>query len=75
MKPEIKYDKNSKIISIKFSKNKSVDSDVKENVVVDYDADGGIVNIDIMAINLTEFKRIKKLAPSKEFARIFQYAR
>lgn len=70
MKPQIKYDKNSKILSIRLSKEKSVDSDVKDNVVVDYDKNGEIVNIDIMEINLSEFSQIKKFAPLRELIRV-----
>lgn len=55
----IKYDENSKILSIKISDKKSVDSDVKKNIVVDYDKDGNIVNIDIMKISVEEFSKIK----------------
>ncbi len=60
MSPQIKHDKNSNIVSIKVSDGKSVDSDVKNNVVVDYDKDGQIVNIDIMKIGIDEFKKILK---------------
>ncbi|MBU4332227.1 DUF2283 domain-containing protein [Patescibacteria group bacterium] len=69
MRPEIKYDKDSKVVSIRVGRKRSVDSDVKGNVVVDYDADGEMVNIDIMEISLAEFSKIKKLMPSKELAR------
>ncbi len=53
--PKIKYDKESKIVNIKVSNKKSVDSDVQDNVVVDYDKNNNIVNIDIMDINFNEF--------------------
>lgn len=45
---KIKYNKKSKIISIKISNRRSIDSDVQDNVVVDYDKDSNITNIDIM---------------------------
>lgn len=67
MKPKIKYDKNSKILSIRFGRKKSVDSEVKGNVVIDYDENGEIVNIEIMKINLEEFGRLKQTIPLKEF--------
>ncbi|MBU4347756.1 DUF2283 domain-containing protein [Candidatus Parcubacteria bacterium] len=54
--PKIQYDKESKIISIKVSNKKSVDSDVQDNVVVDYDKNNNITNIDIMDIDFNEFK-------------------
>jgi len=65
MAPQIKYDKNSNIVSIKISDEKSVDSDVKNNVVVDYDKNGQIVNIDIMKIGIDEFKKILKTTSLK----------
>lgn len=63
-KPKIRYDKDARIISIRTSMKKSVDSDVYGNVVVDYGDDGQIVNVDIMDVSLSEFKRepaVKKL--------------
>ena len=66
MKPQIKYDSKVNILSIRFSKKKSVDSDIKDNVVIDYDQDGNIVNLEIMKINLAEFiksKTAKDLMP------------
>ncbi|MDD4989901.1 MAG: DUF2283 domain-containing protein [Candidatus Pacebacteria bacterium] len=65
MAPQIKYDKNSNIVSIRVSDEKSVDSDVKNNVVVDYDKNGQIVNIDIMKIGIGEFKKILKTTSLK----------
>lgn len=70
MSPQIKYNKEAKIISIRISKRKSVDSDVKNNVVIDYDKDGGVVNIDIMKIGLNEFKKIHQAAPFRDFVKI-----
>jgi len=54
--PKIQYDKQNKIISIKISNKKSIDSDVQDNIVVDYDKDKNITNIDIMDINFNEFE-------------------
>jgi uncharacterized protein YuzE len=70
MKPKIKYDPKSNILSIRLSKKKSVDSDIKGNIVIDYDENGEIVNIEIMKINLEEFGQIKQLIPLKEFIKI-----
>ncbi|MEK7482567.1 MAG: DUF2283 domain-containing protein [Patescibacteria group bacterium] len=67
MAPQIKYDKNSNIVSIRVSAEKSVDSDVKNNVVVDYDENGEIVNIDIMKIGISQFRQINKVAPAVAF--------
>jgi len=53
---KISYDKKSKILSIRLDNKKSIDSDVRGNVVIDYDKEGRIVNIEIMNISLEEFK-------------------
>jgi uncharacterized protein YuzE len=70
MKPKIKYDPKSNILSIRLSKKKSVDSDIKGNIVIDYDEKGEIVNIEIMKINLEEFSQIKQLIHLKEFIKV-----
>ncbi len=67
-KPKISYDNEARIISIRTSPNKSVNSDIYGNVVVDYGKNGEIVNVDIMDVSLSEFKReptLKKLVPIK----------
>lgn len=61
---KIIYDKIGKIISIRFSNNKSVDSDIRSNVVVDYDKNGKVVNIDIMHISIDEFSKIQSHIPA-----------
>ena len=61
MSPKIKYNSQNNILSLKFSKNKSIDSDINGNVVLDYDKDGNIVNIDIMKINIEDFVPLRKI--------------
>ena len=56
---KIQYNKESKIISIKISNKKSIDSDVQDNVVVDYDKNNNITNIDVIYIDFNEFKSKK----------------
>jgi uncharacterized protein YuzE len=70
MKPIIKYDKESNILSIRFSKKKSADSEVKGNVVIDYDENGEIVAIEIMKISLDEFLRVHREIPLKEYIKV-----
>ncbi|PIY90865.1 MAG: hypothetical protein COY72_01180 [Candidatus Nealsonbacteria bacterium CG_4_10_14_0_8_um_filter_35_10] len=70
MKPQVKYNKNSNILSIKLSKKKSVDSEIKGNIVIDFDENGEIVNIEIMKINLNEFARIQKLASLRDLVKV-----
>lgn len=60
MSPAIKYNREEEILSIRFSKKKSVDSDIQNNVVVDYDKDGNIVGLDIMKIALENFIPLKQ---------------
>ena len=52
--PKINYDPEVKILSIRFKEGESVDSDVKDNVVFDYDSDGHLMNIDIMEVNMED---------------------
>lgn len=55
--PHVHYDSEAKVLSIRLSHNKSVDSDLQKNVVLDYDADGNLVNVDIMQVSLSEFQK------------------
>ena len=48
------YDPEVNILSIRLKKAKSVDSDMKGNVVLDYDAQGQLTNIDVMNVNLED---------------------
>ncbi len=61
MSPKIQYCKKDSILSFRLSKNRSVDSDIFGNAVVDYDKNGKVVNIDLMQINLENFVPIKQL--------------
>ena len=56
---KVAYDKKSRILSLRLSPKKSVDSDVQDNVVIDRDKDGKIVNVDIMDVDMGEFKRVQ----------------
>ena len=51
---KISYDPDVRILSIRLRKTKSVDSELKENVVLDYDKNGHLVNIDIMEVDLED---------------------
>ncbi len=55
--PKIHYDPDVKILSIRILNKKSVDSDVKNNVVLDYDAKGNLVNIDVMEVDLQDLMK------------------
>lgn len=51
---KIEYNPDVKILSIRMTNKKSVDSDIQNNVVLDYDEDGNLVNIDILEIELED---------------------
>lgn len=53
------YDRDTHILSIRFSKKKSIDSDIQDNVVIDYDKEGKVVNIDIMETSLSDFQKVE----------------
>lgn len=55
--PKIHYDPKVKILSIRIRKQKSVDSDIHGNVVLDYDKEGNLVNIDVMDMNLEKLMK------------------
>ncbi len=52
--PSISYDPEVNILSIRLKRVKSVDSELKGNVVLDYDAKGQLTNIDVMNVNLED---------------------
>lgn len=53
---KISYDPEVKILSIRFSKKQSVESELLDNVVLDADAEGYLINIDIMDVHWEDFK-------------------
>jgi|SRR3989344_1704604 len=56
---KIGYDKAARILSFRIGRGKSVDSDVQDNVVIDRDKEGRIVNVEIMDVGLEEFKKAR----------------
>lgn len=63
MMTKITYDPGVRILSIRLKMTKSIDSELRENVIFDYDKDGKLVNIDIMEVNLEDLAdlRTKKM--------------
>ncbi len=59
-KPKVIYDKESQVLSWLLSKNKSVDSDIQANVVIDYDNRGKIVKINFYDFDLEDFKSVRE---------------
>ena len=72
--PKISYDKESQALSIEMSKAKSVDSDIKDNVVIDYDKKGKVVRVNFYEFNFNAFrngqKALKKFAKHANSVRI-----
>lgn len=61
MMNKVIYNKQEEILSIKLSDAPSVDSEIRDNVVIDYDPKGEITNIDIMSFDIKDFKEISHL--------------
>lgn len=60
-RPNIRYDKQSRVLSIEMKSGKSVDSDVQGNVVIDYDRKGSIVRINLYQFNFDAFRRSRRI--------------
>lgn len=69
--PDIIFDKASEALSIEMSKNKSVDSDIQGNVVVDYDSKGDIVRINLYRFSFELFRRHLPVLKNFASARVF----
>lgn len=57
-KQQIAYDKESKVLSIELRKGKSVDSDIHDNLVIDYDKAGKVVRVNLYGIDFSAFREI-----------------
>ena len=55
-KQKIEYDKESKVLSIELRKGKSVDSEIHDNLVIDYDKEGHAVRVNLYDIDFSAFK-------------------
>lgn len=58
---KISYDKESGVLSIEIKKEKSIDSDVLGNVVLDYGRKGDIVRVNLYDFSFDAFRDGKKL--------------
>jgi uncharacterized protein YuzE len=62
----VEYSPDVQILSIRLGKKKSVDSDIQGNVVLDYDKDGKLMNIDVMEVNVEDLLSVpEKIVRSK----------
>ena len=64
---KISYDKGSRVLSVEIGRGKSVDSDIQDNVVLDYDKKGKIVRINLYDFNFDEFR--SQRSALKQFSR------
>lgn len=59
---KISYDKESRVFSVEIKKSKSVDSEICDNVIIDYDGKGKVVRVNFYDFNFSDFKNdLKKL--------------
>ncbi len=56
---KIIYDKESQVLSWQLQAGKSVDSDIDDNVVIDYGKNGKIMRINFYNFSLENFKKHK----------------
>ncbi len=61
------YDKRSRVLSVEIGKGKSVDSDIQDNVVLDYDKGGKIVRINLYDFSFNQFRSQRSVL--KQFTR------
>ena len=64
---KISYDKNGQVLSLELGREKSVDSDIQDNVVLDYDKKGKIVRINLYDFSFEQFR--SKRSALKKFSR------
>lgn len=65
-KPKIEYDKDSKVLSVLLGKQRSANSDVAGNVVIDYDRGGNVVRVNFYDFSFDSFRSGTKAL--KDFA-------
>ncbi len=59
-KPKIEYDKKNKVLSIIVKNEKSADSDIQGNAVIDYDKKGEMVRVSFYEFSFDDFKKEEK---------------
>ncbi len=64
---KIVYDKGGRVLSVEIGREKSVDSDMQGNVVLDYDKSGKIVRINLYDFSFDEFRSYRSAL--KRFSR------
>ncbi|MBI3420901.1 MAG: DUF2283 domain-containing protein [Candidatus Sungbacteria bacterium] len=59
--PKIFYDAEARVLRIQLRPGRSVDSDIEQNTVIDYDKQKNIVALEIMSFGLNEFKTFRSM--------------
>lgn len=59
--PKVFYDAGARILRIQLRSGRSVDSDIEQNTVIDYDKQRNVVALEIMSFSLNEFKTFRSL--------------
>jgi hypothetical protein len=62
---KIAYDPEVKVLSIRLKPGRSVDSEIKGNLVLDYNSKGELVKLDIMDVDLEEL--VNSGVPTEDF--------
>jgi uncharacterized protein YuzE len=59
--PKIFYDAKARILRIQLRPGRSVDSDIEQNTVIDYDKQKNVIALEIMSFSLNDFKTFRSL--------------
>lgn len=59
--PKIFYDAQARILRIQLRPGRSVDSDIEQNTVIDYDKQKNVTALEIMSFSLDDFKTFRSL--------------
>lgn len=57
---KISFDKGAQVLSLKLGRFRSSDSDIQNNIVIDYDKNGKVVRIDIHDFSFEDFRENKE---------------
>lgn len=55
-KIKVSYYKDSRVLVLEMKKAKSVDSEIKDNIVIDYDKKGKIVRVNVYDFSFNNFR-------------------
>lgn len=58
--PKISYNKESEVLSIEIKQEKSVDSDINGNIVIDYNKKGEAVRVNLYNFSFASFRENTK---------------